>query len=586
MSELIRRRIIHGGSFGSHRPNSLMLSHLSIRDFVLIERLDLKFQSGLNVLTGETGAGKSILLDALGLATGTRAESRFVRQGASSTSVTAVFELPIEHPVRSTLDGQNIQTTDEPIILRRTVETDGRSRAFVNDQAISVGLLNKLGHQIIEIHGQFDNQRLMRPDNHREILDSFTGATKLLACVRSSYQKWCDAATALGQGISEAADSKKDEEFLRFAVEEMNALSPLQGEEEKLSNKRKLMMHGEKLVEALTEAEEQLQGETPIDQRIHNMLRTLERANTYSDGQFKDVIERFESGLNDILDGREQLDRLSREIVVDPAELEITEERLFALRALARKHQVNTDDLNRLKEDFDKRLSEIENNEGRLAQLEQDQFLSRKGFIDNATRLRNARQKAAKTLEKAVNEELDDLKLTQARFYAHVVELKELEWNKHGIDRVSFLVSTNPKIDPGPINKVASGGELARLMLALKAVLAAVDPIPTLIFDEADAGVGGAIASAVGDRLALLSEGSQVLVVTHSPQVAAKGRHHWRVSKSVITNDNKFDQMNTTIVESLDEISRKEEIARMLAGAEITEEARAAADRLIAGGKE
>ena len=586
MSELIRRRIIHGGSCGSHCSIRLMLSHLSIRDFVLIERLDLKFQSGLNVLTGETGAGKSILLDALGLATGTRAESRFVRKGASSTSVTAVFELPIEHPIRSTLVEHNIQAMDETIILRRTVETDGRSRAFINDQAISVGLLNKLGQQIIEIHGQFDNQRLMRPDNHREILDSFTGATKLLTSVRIAYQKWSDASTALEQGISEAADTKKDEEFLRFAVEEINVLSPLQGEEEKLSNKRKLMMHGEKLVEALTEVQEQLQGETPIDQRMQNTLRTLERANTYSDGKFKEVIQRFESGLNDILDGREQLDRLNSEIIVDPAELEITEERLFALRALARKHQVNTDDLNRLKEDFVKRLSEIESNEARLAQLKRNQSSARNEFIDNATRVRNARQKAAKTLEKAVNEELDDLKLTQARFYAHVVELKEEEWNKHGIDRVLFLVSTNPKIDPGPINKIASGGELARFMLALKAVLATVDPIPTLIFDEADTGVGGAIASAVGDRLVLLSEGSQVLVVTHSPQVAAKGRHHWRVSKSVITNDKKFDQMNTTIVESLDEISRKEEIARMLAGAEITEEARAAADRLITGGKE
>ena len=586
MSELIRRRITHGGSCGSHRLILLMLSHLSIRDFVLIERLDLKFQSGLNVLTGETGAGKSILLDALGLATGTRAESRFVRKGASSTSVTAVFDLPIEHPIRSTLVEHNIEAMDEAIILRRTVETDGRSRAFINDQAISVGLLNKLGQQIIEIHGQFDNQRLMRPDNHREILDSFIGVTKLLTSVRVAYQKWSDASTALEQGISEAADTKKDEELLRFAVEEINVLSPLQGEEEKLSNKRKLMMHGEKLVEALTEAQEQLQGETPIDQRMQNTLRTLERANAYSDGKFKDVIQRFESGLNDILDGREQLDRLNNEIVVDPAELEITEERLFALRALARKHQVNTDDLNRLKEDFVKRLAEIESNEDRLAQLKRNQCSARNEFIDNATRVRNARQKAAKTLEKAVNEELDDLKLTQARFYAHVVELKEEEWNKHGIDRVLFLVSTNPKIDPGPINKIASGGELARFMLALKAVLATVDPISTLIFDEADTGVGGAIASAIGDRLVLLSEGSQVLVVTHSPQVAAKGRHHWRVSKSVITNDKKFDQMNTTIVESLDEISRKEEIARMLAGAEITEEARAAADRLITGGKE
>ena len=561
-----------------------MLSHLSIRDVVLVKRLELEFQNGFSVLTGETGAGKSILLDALGLTTGARAEARLVRNGAERANVSAIFDLCEDHAVRHQLSEQGVETAGEPVILRRVLNADGRSRAFANDQAISIGLLKDVGAQLVEVHGQFDNQRLMRPESHRMLLDSFAGASDLIDGVRAAYTGWRDVMTRRATAIADAANTQRDEDFLRFAVQEMADLAPQPGEEVELSNKRKMMMHSEKLAQALADAQRQLSGENNVDQGLQRTLRALEQLRTYADEKFDDVIARFEAAHNEVLEGMGQLDRLSTQIMLEPEELEAAEERLFALRAVARKHQVRVDDLSDLKDEFERRLGSVEDSAQRLAVLEHEERKARDAFIEAAKRIREVRTNAGMALDQAVDLELAELKLKHARFHTYLAPLKEADWNEYGMDRVAFLVATNPDSAPGPINKIASGGELARFMLALKAVLAAADPVPTLVFDEADAGLGGAVAAAVGDRLARLATGSQVLVVTHSPQVAAKGDHHWRVSKSEIATVDQADERVWTTVEPLDSASRQDEIARMLAGAHVTDEARAAADRLLAGG--
>ncbi len=561
-----------------------MLSHLSIRDVVLVERLELEFQNGFSVLTGETGAGKSILLDALGLTTGARAEARLVRNGAERANVSAVFDLREDHAVRHQLSEQGIETVGEPVILRRVLNADGRSRAFANDQAISIGLLKDVGAQLVEVHGQFDNQRLMRPESHRMLLDSFSGASELIDGVRAAYAGWRDVIARRATAIADTTNTQRDEDFLRFSVQEMTELAPQPGEEVELSNKRKMMMHSEKLAQALADAQNQLSGENTIDQGLQRTLRALEQVRTYADDKFDDVIARFEAAHNEVLEGMGQLDRLSSQIMLEPEELEAAEERLFALRAVARKHQVSVDDLSDLKDEFERRLGSVEDSAQRLAVLEHEERKARDAFVVAAERIREVRTNAGTALDQAVDLELADLKLKHARFHTYLAPLNEADWNEYGMDRVAFQVATNPDSAPGPINKIASGGELARFMLALKAVLAAADPVPTIVFDEADAGLGGAVAAAVGDRLARLAAGFQVLVVTHSPQVAAKGDHHWRVSKSEIATDDQADERVWTIVEPLDSASRQDEIARMLAGAHVTDEARAAADRLLAGG--
>ncbi len=561
-----------------------MLSHLSIRDVVLIERLELEFQNGLSVLTGETGAGKSILLDALGLATGARAEARLVRAGADRANVSAVFDLREDHGVRYQLSEQGIETAGEPVILRRVLNSDGRSRAFVNDQAISVGLLREVGAQLVEVHGQFDNQRLMRPDSHRLLLDSFSDAVKLIDVVRAAYVSWRDVIRRRETAIVDEANTHRDLDFLQFSVQELTDLAPQPGEEIELSKKRKIMMHSEKIAQALEEARNQLSGDITIDQGLQRTLRALEQVRSYANNNFDDVIARFEAAHHEVLEGVGQLDRLSSQILLEPEELEAAEERLFALRAVARKHQVKVDDLSGLKDDFERRLDLIADSAQNLAALEREELEARNKFVVAAEHIRQVRTNAGRALDQAINVELADLKLKHARFHTYLAPLEEADWNEFGMDRVAFLVATNPDNAPGPINKIASGGELARLMLALKAVLAAAYPVPSLIFDEVDAGLGGAVAAAVGDRLARLAQGAQVLVVTHSPQVAAKGDHHWRVSKSDSTDDDQAHEKVLTTVVHLDADTRLEEIARMLAGAQVTDEARAAAGRLLAGG--
>ncbi|MBT7511273.1 MAG: DNA repair protein RecN [Rhodospirillaceae bacterium] len=561
-----------------------MLASLSIRDVVLIDRLDLEFHDGLGVLTGETGAGKSILLDALGLAIGMRAEARLVRQGAERSNVSAVFEISDDHEIRRQLSEQGVETEGEPLILRRVLNADGRSRAFINDQAVSVGLLREIGDKMVEIHGQFESQRLLRPESHRQLLDAFGGHRADVDDTAQTFERWRDAETQWKVACEEAEAARRDEDFLRHAVKEMEELKPQPGEEAQLAEKRTIMMHGEKLSEALGGASEKLSGSEGGEAQLQSALRSLENVADKADGRLSGVIATLEVALNEIAEGMGQLDRLSSDLLIDPAELELAEERLFALRALARKHGTEVEGLAVLHAKFTAQLTSVDDGAQHIAELAAKMDTTRAAYERAADRLQAQRQKSAASLDKRISQEFSGLRLGNARFETSLESMNEAEWGQHGKDRVAFLVATNPEQPAGPIHKIASGGEMARFMLALKVVLAEADPVPTLIFDEVDAGIGGAVAAAVGERLSDLGEACQALVVTHSPQVAARGTHHWRVSKSEPANDEADGRVWTT-VEALDAAARKEEIARMLAGAKITDEARAAADSLLAGGE-
>ncbi|MBT3660192.1 MAG: DNA repair protein RecN [Rhodospirillaceae bacterium] len=561
-----------------------MLASLSIRDVVLIDRLDLEFHDGLGVLTGETGAGKSILLDALGLAIGMRAEARLVRQGAERSNVSAVFEISDDHEIRRQLSEQGVETEGEPLILRRVLNADGRSRAFINDQAVSVGLLREIGDKMVEIHGQFESQRLLRPESHRQLLDAFGGHRADVDDTAQTFERWRDAETQWKVACEEAEAARRDEDFLRHAVKEMEELKPQPGEEAQLAEKRTIMMHGEKLSEALGGASEKLSGSEGGEAQLQSALRSLENVADKADGRLSGVIATLEGALNEIAEGMGQLDRLSSDLLIDPAELELAEERLFALRALARKHGTEVEGLAVLHAKFTAQLTSVDDGAQHIAELAAKMDTTRAAYERAADRLQAQRQKSAASLDKRISQEFSGLRLGNARFETSLESMNEAEWGQHGKDRVAFLVATNPEQPAGPIHKIASGGEMARFMLALKVVLAEADPVPTLIFDEVDAGIGGAVAAAVGERLSDLGEACQALVVTHSPQVAARGTHHWRVSKSEPANDEADGRVWTT-VEALDAAARKEEIARMLAGAKITDEARAAADSLLAGGE-
>ena len=560
-----------------------MLANLIIRDVVLIEHLDLEFKTGLSVLTGETGAGKSIMLDSLGLATGARADARLVRHGCSQASVVAVFDLPNDHAVLKVLAEQDMPLNGEPLLLRRTLGADGRSRAFINDQPVSIGLLKTIGEALIEVHGQFDNQRLLKPDAHLGLLDAYAGHNDLVVATRKDFETWRSAVREREQAQADAEDARRDEEFIRHAVEELNALGPQSGEETALATQRTMMMHGEQLVEALSEAVEQAAGHNGGESRLQNAVRALERVAEKAEGRLDAAVTALDRALDGLADGVAEINRLSNDLDLDPARLEEVEERLFALRALARKHNVPVDDLAALCERMNNQLASIEDGSASLSALSAAEAAARQAYMVTAAALTASRERGALELDVKVAAELTGLHLDKAGFVTEVAALDEDDWRASGVDRVQFLVSTNPGAPAGPLNKIASGGEMARFMLALKVVLAEADPVSTLVFDEVDAGVGGAVAEAVGERLANLGAGGQVLVVTHSPQVAARGRNHWRVSKSATANDDADARVWTT-VEPLEPSARKEEIARMLAGRQVTDEARAAADRLLAGG--
>lgn len=554
-----------------------MLQSLSIRDVVLIDRLELSFDQGLGVLTGETGAGKSILLDALGLALGERAEARLVRHGAKQAVVSATFEFEPEETLGAMLEEHGLVSDDGVLILRRVLGADGRSRAFVNDQPVGVALLKGLGEALVEVHGQFESQRLMSPANHPSLLDSYGGLKNDVIKVSRLWRGWRQAAEEYSQAEDEMETARRDQDFLIHAVGELEQLVPEPGEEETLAAQRTMMMHGEHLIDAMTKALSDLVRSDGAEESLRSACHRLEQVADKADGKLDEVIAALDRAAIEAAEGHALLQKASNEIDLDPQKLEIVEERLFALRAQARKHDVDVDGLADLLEKMKAQLADVEDGGLRLKELAAAEQKAKLAYEQAAQALSKARKEAASRLDGAMSTELAPLKMDKATFVSRLTQLDEANWGEQGCDQVTFEVSTNPGAPSGPLNRIASGGELSRFMLALKAVLAASDAIPTLIFDEVDAGIGGAVAAAVGERLSALAETAQVLVVTHSPQVASRGAHHWRVSKSG------GEAEVVTSIETLSSEARKEEIARMLAGAEVTEEARAAADSLLQG---
>ena len=551
-----------------------MLTALAIRDVVLIEALDLEFGAGLGVLTGETGAGKSILLDALGLALGARGEASLVRQGANQAVVTASFDEPhVDGPIAALLAENGLDVEPgEPLIIRRIVKADGGSRGFINDQPASAALLRDLATHLVEIHGQHDDRGLLNPRGHRALLDSFARVDT--ASTASAYRAWRAATDALAMARAEQDSADRDRDWLAHAVGELTAFAPEPGEEEILATRRAGMQRGEKITGDLQTIAELLEGSEGGLARLRQAARALERVAGDHEA-LGEALAAIDRAINDGALAQEKVDAAAEALAFDPAQLEADETRLFELRALARKHRVQPDDLAALAEELAARLARIESGSAGIAALERAVSEAAATYDTAARALSEARLAAAKRLDAAVKGELAPLKLDAARFATVIAPLPADSWSTAGKDRVEFEISTNPGAPFAPLVKIASGGELSRFILALKVALAEQGGAATMIFDEIDRGVGGAVASAIGERLARLAGGTQLLVVTHSPQVAARGAHHLLIAKS---HDGTVTRTGVT---ALDEAERREEIARMLSGATITDEARAQAERLL-----
>ncbi|WP_447760640.1 DNA repair protein RecN [Sphingopyxis panaciterrae] len=557
-----------------------MLTALSIANIVLIERLDLDFEAGLGVLTGETGAGKSILLDALGLALGMRADSALVRQGSGQAQVTASFAPPApDTPLGALLAANEIGLdAGEPLLIRRTLKADGGSRAFLNDQPCSAALLREVGAHLVEIHGQHDDRGLLAPAGHRALLDSYARADT--AAVAQAHAAWRGAEARLAAARAALDEAARDRDWLTHCVAELQALNPQPGEDAELAEARAAMQKGEKIAGDLGTILEAFEGSDSGPALLRGAARRLDRL-AGDHPLLAEALAGLDRAIIEADEAETKLHQAARAMEYDPDRLEATETRLFELRAMARKHNVQPDELATLAGDLAARLDAIEGGSTGLAKLEAALAETAAAYTHAATALSDLRTKAAARLDTAVAGELTPLKLDAARFRTLVERLPAERWGAEGIDRVEFLISTNPGAPFAPLAKIASGGELSRFILALKVALAEEGGADTIIFDEIDRGVGGAVASAIGERLARLAKGTgdgtgkQLLAVTHSPQVAAKGAAHFVIAKSsegVVTR---------TSVRELDAAGRREEIARMLSGAEVTEEARAQAERLL-----
>ena len=564
-----------------------MLLTLSIRNVVLIERLDLAFKPGLCVLTGETGAGKSILLDALGLALGARVDPALIRSSpdgeANTAAVAAAFEMPRHHDAIAMLEehGLAAPTPGEPLVLRRTIAPDGRSRGFVNDQPAAAHLLRAIAATLVEIVGQFASHDLSERANHRRVLDRYGGLEKERRQVSDAWGEWRTAEATLGQAVTAAGTLAREEAALRHAIEEFDALGPEEGEEGALAALRHRLRHAERLGEALSEALAEIGGADGVEPGLARAHRLLARRTDIAGGMFDDALEALDRTAAEAAEARAVIKQCIGELQADPGRLDAAEERLFALRALARKHGVVSDALPALREETARKLAAIESAATSLAGFRARAEETRGDYENAAKALASARRAAALRLDEAVNGEMGPLRLGAARFETAVVSLDEPDWGPDGTERVTFIASTNPNTPAGPLSRIASGGELSRFMLALKVVLSSASPVPTLVFDEVDAGIGGATSTAVGQRLRRLGEALQVLVVTHSPQVAALGGAHWRVVKRETRVRGGIETRTT--VDELDHDKRREEIARMLAGITVTDEARAAAESLMTG---
>ncbi len=552
-----------------------MLARLSIRDIVLIDRLDLDFAKGLAVLTGETGAGKSILLDAFALALGARGDATLVRQGAEQGQVTAMFELPADHPAWTLLKDNGIDAEDA-LILRRVQFADGKTRAFINDQPVSVQALRALGAALVEIHGQHDDRALVDAATHRRLLDAYGGLETEAAEVERLWEARRAAMEAVEAHRVEVERARREADYLRHAVEELSQLAPEQGEETALAERRAAMMQAEKIAEDLKDAHEAVVGHASPVPALGAAIRRLERRQAQAPALVEPAVKALDAALTAIEEARAHLDAALQAANYDPAELERIEERLFALRAAGRKFNSAVDNLAALAKKYAADLALIDAGAECLSQLENAAAEAETRYRAAAEKLSAARRKAAANLDKAVNAEIKPLKLERAEFSTHI-DTDPAAVGPNGIDRVEFWVQTNPGTRPGPLMKVASGGELARFLLALKVVLADRGSAPTLVFDEIDTGVGGAVADAIGVRLARLADRVQAIAVTHAPQVAARAGRHYLIAKDAL---DRGKRVVTRVIEVAAD-KRREEIARMLAGAEITDEARAAAERLI-----
>lgn len=561
-----------------------MLTALSIRNIILIDKLSLSFTPGLSVLTGETGAGKSILLDAFALALGARGDAGLVRKGAQEGDVSAAFTLSVDHPVQKKLSEHGLDD-EGAVILRRVQLSDGRTKAFVNDRPVSVQLLKEIGSRLVEIHGQHDERALMDPASHRRLLDAYGGLTDDLNTVKKSWHSWREAVSALREHEAEMAHAAQEREYLENAVEELLALGPGETEEEDLAARRQLMMHAEKIAGDLEDAYKAISSDRGGQSvKISAALRKLERQQDATGEIIEPTVRALERVLIELDEARRIIGDALSKTSFQPSELETTEERLFALRAAARKYKVPVAALAGLTEKLQDALSMIQGGEEKLKALAEAAEEAENQFKTNADTLSKKRKIAAETLDAAVLAELPPLKLERAEFITMIDQMPYSQGGEDGIDRVTFWVRTNPGTEPGPIMKVASGGELSRFILALKVVLAARGSAPILIFDEVDTGVGGAVAAAIGERLSRLSNTVQVMTITHAPQVAALADQHLRIAKNA-TDGPEGDTMVTS-VSILPNEDRLEEVARMLAGATVTDEARAAAKQLIGGGSE
>ena len=553
-----------------------MLTRLAIRNIVLIDALDLKFGRGLGVLTGETGAGKSILLDSLGLVLGNRADSGLVRAGEEKASVTASFDFAVlPQGIAELLDDADIEIEEgEPLILRRQLKADGKSKAFVNDQSVSVGLLRELAGFLVELHGQHDDRGLVNPRGHRALLDRFAGAET--ARVEQAWAKWRGAEDQLARARAALEQAKLDQDLLLAHLAELTSLEPQAGEEARLAETRASMQKGEKLSGDLKELRHIWEGSDSPLAALRVAARRLDRI-APEHPLLADALAALDRAVIEAGEAEDKLQAAADALEHDPQALEAAETRLFELRALARKHRCEVDELPEKMREMRSQLDSIEGGEAELDALEAAAKDAGNRYRAEAEALHANRVAAAMRLDEAVARELAPLKLDAARFHTAVAELPEERWGAHGMDSVEFLIATNPGADFAPLNKIASGGELSRFILALKVALAEQGGAATVIFDEIDRGVGGAVASAIGERLARLADGGQLLAVTHSPQVAARGVTHYMIAKS------SEGTVTKTSVSLLDDAGRQEEIARMLSGAEVTPEARAQADRLLEG---
>lgn len=556
-----------------------MLSSLTIKNVVLIESLTIEFDNGLCALTGETGAGKSILLDSLGLALGARSESRLVRSGADKAQVSAEFDIPVDHFCYDILREADVEVEGgEPLILRRSLTPDGRSKAFINDISVSAGLLKKIGESVVEIHGQHDTRGLLDPSNHRQMLDAYAGVNSDM--IRGFWHSWQEKLSQFKVLQDKAEALKEQEQYLRESVEDLDALSPEHAEEERLSILRESLKHREDVLGALNEAYHALNADTDP---VRSAWGILDRVSDKLGETGKSAVNALERAVSEGQEALSLVQSASSDLEHSEHDLESIDDRLYALRNAARKHGCGVDELAAKRDELAAELDLIDNNDVHIEALKQETDLARAAYIKEAEIVHDRRAKAGAKMDALIQTELVPLKMERALFLTSVALQDEESWNSEGMDQVRFLVSTNPGAAPGPLSKIASGGEMSRFMLALKVVMADQNTKSngqhmTMIFDEVDAGIGGATADAVGERLEALSEAHQVLVVTHSPQVAARAASHWIVQKGGDVD------VTTNVVRLPKAEDRREEIARMLAGSSITDEARAAAEKLLSSG--